>query len=51
MAQIRFDNLGGPLLGPILSLGMGFGFRRRGPAKEAVRPIGLETKALSTPRA
>jgi hypothetical protein len=26
MAQIRFDNLGGPLLGPLLSLGIGFGF-------------------------
>jgi hypothetical protein len=26
MAQIRLDNLCGPLIGPLLSLGMGFGF-------------------------
>jgi hypothetical protein len=26
MVQIRFDNLCGPLFGPLLSPGMGFGF-------------------------
>ena len=37
MVQIRFDNLCGPLVGPLLSLGIGFRFRRRGPARE---PLG-----------
>jgi len=50
MSQIRFDNLGGPLLGPLLSLGIGFEFRRRGPTMEAARWIGLERNDVSTPR-
>lgn len=38
MVQIRFDNLRGPLLGPLLSLGMGFGFPETRP-REGSRAV------------